>query len=301
MIKRKSDLNLYLPLVVLFLLLVFSYSCGNSKQQSVPNDASLTPVERQIKNTEWNVTEVSEDIRWKYFHFDTLFSAKQYITLLDVNLNGDILVDIPYVSEGFIKTSDAGASSDATATINGSFFDTSKGGSVVFLRKDGKIINYTRDGFNPYRENAGFVIDKSGKVSIIERPSDDANGWESVDAQHLLVSGPLLIDEGEPVHQSDDPFNANRHPRTAAGITKDNHLICLVVDGRSPNSYGMSIAELTEIMLALGCIQAMNLDGGGSSTAWVKEYGVVNHPSDNKQFDHEGERGVANAIVIQQE
>lgn len=68
----------------------------------------------------------------------------------------------------------------------------------------------------------------------------------------------------------------------------------------STNAHGMAIAELSEVMLALGCIQAMNLDGGGSSTAWVKNHGVVNYPSDNKQFDHNGERRVANAIVIQQ-
>lgn len=262
------------------------------------NSANLTPAERQIKNADWHTTTLSDGIRWKHFHFDTLFSAKQYITLFDVNLSKDIRVDIPYVSEGFIKTSEVAADSNAIAAINGSFFDMSKGGSTVFFKKDGKVINHTKESFNPYRENAGFAVDKSGKVSIIRRPSDDTDGWESVEAQHLLTSGPLLIDEGKPVKQPDQPFNTNRHPRTAVGITKNKHLILLTVDGRSTNSYGMSIAELTEVMRALGCIQAMNLDGGGSTTAWAKGYGVVNYPSDNKKFDHDGERNVANAIVI---
>lgn len=279
---------------ILFLFtFLIGISCITSK-----NSANLTPVERQIKNADWHTTTLSDGVSWKYFHFDTLFSAKQYITLFDVNLNKGIRVDIPYVSEGFIKTSEVAADSNAIAAINGSFFDTSKGGSTVFFRKNGEIINHTKEGFNPYRENAGFVVDKSGKVSIIRRPSDDIDGWESVEAQHLLTSGPLLIDEGEPVKQLDQPFNTNRHPRTAVGITKDNHLICLTVDGRSYNSYGMSIAELTEIMQVLGCVQSMNLDGGGSTTAWAKGYGVVNYPSDNKKFDHKGERSVANAIVI---
>src|SRR5690554_4308467 len=150
----------------LFLLLsLLIVGCTTSNE-----DTYLTPVERQIKNAEWTVTEISDGITWKYFHFDTIFSAKQYITVFDINLNRDILVDIPFVSEGFIKTSTAAINSDAKVAINGSYFDTSTGGSVVFFRKDGEIINNTRAGFSPYRENAGFSIDKSGKISIMKRP-----------------------------------------------------------------------------------------------------------------------------------
>ena len=47
----------------------------------------------------------------------------------------------------------------------------------------------------------------------------------------------------------------------------------------------------------LGMDESINLDGGGSATLWVEGYGVCNHPSDNKKFDHEGERIVTNAIV----
>lgn len=278
-------------LILLLSLLIIVTCCTTN------DDTNLTLIERQIKNAEWTEREISDGIIWKYFHFDTIFSAKQYITVFDINLNRDILVDIPYVSEDFIKTSNAALSSDAEVAINGSFFDTSKGGSVVFFRKNGEVINNTRIGYNPYRENAGLSIDKFGKISILKRPSD-SNDWKTVDTQHLLTSGPLLIYDGEMIQQVDEPFNSNRHPRTAIGVTEDDHLICLVVDGRSSHSYGMSITELTEVMHALGCVTAMNLDGGGSSTAWVKNQGVVNHPSDNKLFNHDGERGVANAIVI---
>jgi exopolysaccharide biosynthesis protein len=51
-------------------------------------------------------------------------------------------------------------------------------------------------------------------------------------------------------------------------------------------------------MLALGCRSAVNMDGGGSSTAWVNGNGVVNHPTDNGLFDHQGERGVATVFTI---
>ena len=47
-----------------------------------------------------------------------------------------------------------------------------------------------------------------------------------------------------------------------------------------------------------GLVDALNLDGGGSSTLWTAQEGILNHPYDNKRFDHEGERGVPNCIVI---
>lgn len=63
----------------------------------------------------------------------------------------------------------------------------------------------------------------------------------------------------------------------------------------------MNLHELSNILRWLGAKEAMNLDGGGSSTLYIKgatENGVVNYPSDNKLFDHEGERAVANIIYV---
>jgi exopolysaccharide biosynthesis protein len=48
----------------------------------------------------------------------------------------------------------------------------------------------------------------------------------------------------------------------------------------------------------LGCTEAINLDGGGSSTMYIKDNGVVNYPSDNNRHDHEGQRPVSNAILL---
>ena len=92
-------------------------------------------------------------------------------------------------------------------------------------------------------------------------------------------------------------FNTNRHPRTALGKQSDGTIVLVVVDGRNERAAGVSMTELQEIMRWLGCIEAINLDGGGSSTMVVNKK-VVNHPSDNELFDPEGERVVQNAIVI---
>jgi exopolysaccharide biosynthesis protein len=84
-----------------------------------------------------------------------------------------------------------------------------------------------------------------------------------------------------------------RNPRTAVGVTATGGIILLVVDGRSSASVGLTLYQLGKEMKALGAVNAVNLDGGGSATMWIKGMGVVNHPTDST-----GERPVSNAIVI---
>ena len=252
---------------------------------------------KKISDADWEVRRIEGKVLWKYHHFGDLFDSQQSITVFEVDLSDETIgVSVPHVESGFVKTSEFSWNSGATVGINGSFFNTKTGGSVVFLKSGDSIHSRTVEGFNAYRENAGFSIHGDGSVAVLGRPD---TGWESLTGYStILASGPLLIEDNFLVAQKDEPFNSNRHPRTAIGTTADNRLIAVVVDGRNSLAHGMSMGELALLMEALGCTQAMNLDGGGSSTAWVKGYGVVNHPSDNKLFDHQGERAVANAICI---
>ena len=57
----------------------------------------------------------------------------------------------------------------------------------------------------------------------------------------------------------------DKHPRTAMGYTKDNKLIILVTEGRNPDAHGATLIQEAQIFKDLGCIEALNLDGGGSS------------------------------------
>ncbi len=104
-----------------------------------------------------------------------------------------------------------------------------------------------------------------------------------------LVGGNLkIVDNGAYTGST----NTDVHPRTAAGFSADHHILYLAtVDGRVPGSYtGMSYRELADLMIYLGADQAVNLDGGGSSTMVV--YGQIkNHPSDGP------ERAVANSLI----
>ncbi|MCX7964316.1 MAG: phosphodiester glycosidase family protein [Candidatus Sumerlaea chitinivorans] len=114
-----------------------------------------------------------------------------------------------------------------------------------------------------------------------------------------LGGGPMLIKNGrvyvdwkeERILRS---FSADRHPRTAIGIGEDGRTLYLVtVDGRQPlRSIGMGLYELALFMKSLGCRDAMNFDGGGSTTMVVRGE-VVNKPSDRL-----GPRTVTNALLV---
>lgn len=109
----------------------------------------------------------------------------------------------------------------------------------------------------------------------------------------------LLVDEGKAqTYDGDISFETERAPRTAVGIREDGSVLLVVIDGRnSGGSAGTTLAETADYMVELGAETALNLDGGGSSTAVIKNpetrnYEVKNVPSDGK------ERPVGNTLLV---
>ena len=115
-----------------------------------------------------------------------------------------------------------------------------------------------------------------------------------------LAAGPVLVDDGRIVeYDSDKTFYTGRHPRTLIGKRAGGEVVLVVIDGRfKGQGEGTTIAETAYIARQLGLVEALNLDGGGSSTLWTAQKGVLNHPYDNRRFDHAGERGVPNCITV---
>lgn len=114
----------------------------------------------------------------------------------------------------------------------------------------------------------------------------------------ILGGGPRLLTGGKSTIESEAAhyaasFFAARHPRTALGWRGDGKLVLVTVDGRQPQkSVGMTIAELANLMRELDCVEALNLDGGGSTTMVIRNK-VVNSPSDAT-----GERAVSDALLL---
>lgn len=111
-------------------------------------------------------------------------------------------------------------------------------------------------------------------------------------AVQLIDDGKQVIDRQLDIEGVSASFASDRHPRTAIGMTDDRHLYMLVVDGRQQASSGMSLYELADFMTKYGITEALNLDGGGSTTMIVNGE-IVNSPSDPT-----GPRPVSNALFL---
>ena len=117
----------------------------------------------------------------------------------------------------------------------------------------------------------------------------------------MLASGPVLLLGGWEARDEwpSTSFYTKRHPRTFIGTTSDGWVYLVVIDGRTPGKAdGATIHETALIARLLGLENALNLDGGGSSTLWTRAHGVVSNPCDNHRFDHAGQRRVPNIVLI---
>jgi len=258
-----------------------------------------------FSKAKWGKKSVAKKTKLYTFQFSdsTLFNANQYISFVEVkNHKKAPGFYIGYEKKELIKTSAFAKKYNATAAINGTFFDIKNGGSVDFIKVNDTVINQNRQEKNNIRalHHRAAVVINDYQLNI--KKWDGSTSWENdLSDKNIMLSGPLLILNNEKEKLDSVPFNRLRHPRTAIGIKPDGTVLLLTVDGRQQNSAGMSLFELTKVMKWLGCSSAINLDGGGSTALWVQGYGengVVNHPSDNKKWDHEGERKVANVIYI---
>jgi exopolysaccharide biosynthesis protein len=102
---------------------------------------------------------------------------------------------------------------------------------------------------------------------------------------------PDLVDAGANAVNACTGSICKRHPRTGIGVTAQGKILMVVIDGRRENSRGVTMRKFARIMLGLKAIEAINLDGGGSSTMVVKGK-VRNQPSDGKQ------RQVSSAVLV---
>lgn len=249
----------------------------------------------------WKKEKIDKGLIWKHAHTDKLFESWQNINILEVDTRKRNIT-LVYNREKNVITSKLAKDTEAIAAVNAGFFDMKNGGSVTYIKVDGETqledtvkwrVTKTLNGVMIIKTNGSFDIELAGEY-------EQYTSNEKYD--DVLVTGCLLIDEGNRMLLPDVSFVNSRHPRTCLGLLSDQKILLITVDGRSDQAHGMSLYELTDLLEFLGCREAINLDGGGSTTMWIKNFeetGVVNMPSDNKQFDHGGERAVSNVLVVQ--
>lgn len=240
------------------------------------------------------------------------------IFYIDVDMNNPDLVIHPYI--GSNKTiNNFVPFVGAYAGINGGFFGGTNSFSAVVYPYEVKAQNVatvTRfsQSYPVIRSFFGMNFDRTFNVEWIYHygnnisdvyrfdepmpytnnqptplpPPLQANGNQY---QNLLVGiggAPTLVKNGqvnvtynEEIMWGSGVGLDNGDPRTAVGYTADNHVIMIVADGRQVTSQGVGLPELAQIMIDLGCVEAMNLDGGGSTQMAVGNQ-LVNTPSESR-------------------
>ncbi|MCP1410741.1 phosphodiester glycosidase family protein [Paenarthrobacter sp. A20] len=183
---------------------------------------------------------------------------------------------------------------NAVFAINGDYYGFRDTGIVI---RNGVV--YRDEG-----ARQGLAFYKDGTVKVYDETTTTAEQLIADGVWNTLSFGPSLLDNGEIASGIEDvevDTNFGNHsiqgeqPRTAVGVIDDNHLVFVVVDGRSPGySAGVTMTGLAQIMKDLGATTAYNIDGGGSSTMYFNGSLVNNPLGENK------ERGTSDILYIAQ-
>lgn len=263
-------------------------------------------------NAKWNEKEIDKGIILKEYHFtgdSKIFDSNQYISIIEI--------DSRKAKGRFALASDPGKitttskfakDSGAVVAMNGTFYNMREPYNCVCYFKKNGVEEFSNTEKMAQRDNGAIAISKKGKVAIYAAdpvvPGNIASDqtWPSkLEEPSAMSSGPILISDGKDARLDENSFNRNRHPRSAIG-TKGKKVFLVTVDGRNAeNAQGVSLWEFTKIMRWIGAEDALNMDGGGSTTLYAEGEngsGIVNHPSDNKKFDREGERHIVNALLF---
>jgi exopolysaccharide biosynthesis protein len=169
---------------------------------------------------------------------------------------------------------------------------------------EGSIVSVSTEGPDEIAAGEAVLVARGNKIDALRdlHAGTDCRiilktsgfDWQKIDS--VVGGGPALVRGGTVALDSSAEgfvadFSDKKHPRTAIGRTVDNDIWLVAVDGRQETGDGMTLTELAHTMLRLGCVDAMNLDGGGSTTMNV--LGVtVNRPSDGK------ERLLAEGVIL---
>ncbi len=186
-------------------------------------------------------------------------------------------------------------------------------GGIECVVVNGRVTRViVRRGSTPIPAN-GFVVSASGnrvaefknafkigtRVRLMNRFDSGEPGASMAPplAEDIVGGVPRLVRNGKvdvtwQEEKSSKSFFETKHPRTAVALLKDGKFLMITVDGRSESSGGIGLEDLAKLLIELGATDAMNLDGGGSTTMYL-DGKVVNHPSDK-----EGERKVSDALLV---
>lgn len=319
---KKNKISIFRQITWIILLL-FITSCGKSESpvknppikppvdEPVPGSDNYSPLTKKlvdskklissiVTDTTFVVTKGVEETDVRYANKD---GKAMQLYILKVNLNDpNITMEVatPFNKPDFTKQTVLNMAKEVdkpqhkiVAGINGDFYDINTLIPRGILYKNSQMIKNTFDDNTsvPQQALSFFAILKDGKPFIGYK---NEYAGMSTQIKEATGGGIVFMKDGKTITQSITAVD----PRTAMGFTADGYVYLIVADGRNPAySNGLTYAEMSIIMEAFGVKDALNLDGGGSSTFMIRNpvstsLEVRNQPSDGTQ------RLVSNAWLI---
>ncbi|HCC07298.1 MAG TPA: hypothetical protein DEP72_03940 [Clostridiales bacterium] len=241
-------------------------------------------------------------------NYATIFLSKDnpFIDFFDVNMkfyaNDNLIFNIKHLNK--VTNFDVPVLIDNRDLMK----DTSKIDSIYkglykIVIENGVITKFSTKGETVTVPENGYILvmkektifEKNKGLAVGQKADFDIKTSISVDKVQYAISGSVkILEDGQVVNRGVP--NTGRYPRTAIGITKNGEIIMLAIDGRSDESVGVTHEELATLMLDYGAYNAMNFDGGGSTTMAVKlpeeALSVVNKVSDGSQ------RKIMNGLAV---
>lgn len=292
--KKTVLLSIIFIVVTTLLLLANRYLIEHVEIASSAN-ASLAVVDEAYTADEWNYVSDTKTISIKEVASEQGQKPVAYyvadVTIDDASILKSAFAKNEFGTNIIEYTSKIAADHNAVLAINGDYYGFRQNGILI---RNGQVYRDSpaRNGVKIYRDGSMEVYDETG---ITAQELVNEGVWQT------LSFGPALVVDGQVQSNFEDVsidknFGnrtiENANPRTGIGMIAPNHYVFVVVDGRSSDSKGMTLSQFAKVFADLGCTEAYNLDGGGSSTMYFMGK-VVNNPLGKNQ-----ERGTSDIIYV---
>ncbi|RXM72242.1 hypothetical protein DP143_10660 [Clostridium tetani] len=270
-IMNKMRLNKKIASAVISMTLAFNMFTPISVQALGKFDIKSSFIAKEIDN---KTLEIVPGVTEKAYRFIDKDGKKQYVSLMEIRWTSSrvgVKAGTPnnkdsYGMQSVINQAKASiASGDkVVGGVNGDFYYTVTGEPIGIVYKNGKAVkaNHASEwNFFGVLEDGTPIIGDGKKYNEVKDSLQEALGGNAI-----------LAREGR-IYQTPS-IGGYREPRTAVGIKKDGTIFFVTVDGRQEgHSAGISMPDLAQLMIDLGAVEALNLDGGGSSTFVSRKLG----------------------------
>ena len=244
--------------------------------------------QNKVATYNWTTHTVKPGVVYKTGSFPLFGSTQRGIYVLDITLNSSNTLGIGFSTTN-VPTTTMCANYGAIGGVNAGYFPMSGASDKDgYVRINGVMAQAGHLNVSQIFTNSALIINKN--VASVRKFTETHKNLNTVaaaipvaEAENIIVCGPILITDNVIANQDlNSTHNTSSAARTGVGVSADGKRVFLVVVDTGGSYTGVSTPNLAKILQALGAYDAMNLDGGGSSTMFVKgqgDNGRVNFPS----------------------